>query len=145
MERLQRRVRDYRAGYKQSMAVLVEAKRLQPSLFTKTSLLLGLGEEEAEVRQALRDLRDSGVDIITLGQYLRPTRRHMSVQRFVPPEEFEAWREEAAGMGFAYAAAGPLVRSSYKAGELFVTGLIEGKEKEKGKDKGKIESKQAAL
>jgi lipoic acid synthetase len=131
VERLQRRVRDFRAGYRQSLAVLEHAKAVvrgknngRPKIYTKTSLMLGLGEEEGEVRQALHDLRLAGVDVVTFGQYLRPTRRHMSVQRFVTPEEFVQWKNEAESMGFLYVASGPLVRSSFKAGELFLTGAI---------------------
>ena len=127
MERLQKRVRDYRAGYRQSLDVLVHAKASRPGLLTKTSLMLGLGEEAEEVRQVLRDLRDAGVDVVTFGQYLRPTRRHMTVARFVPPIEFDGWRKEAEEMGFKYVAAGPLVRSSYRAGELFLKGILENK------------------
>ena len=124
VERLQRRVRDYRANYHQSLQVLEYAKESKSSVITKTSVMLGLGEEAEDVRQTLRDLRTSGVDIITFGQYLRPTRRHMSVRRFVTPEEFDEWQSEAQGMGFKFVAAGPLVRSSYRAGELFLKGEL---------------------
>jgi lipoyl synthase len=133
VERLQRRVRDHRAGYRQSISVLEIAKtathagdveRTRP-MVTKTSIMLGLGETEAEVRQTLRDLKSAGVDVVTLGQYLRPTKRHMSVQRYVTPEEFKQWEREAVEMGFKYAASGPLVRSSYRAGELFLKGMLE--------------------
>lgn len=87
---------------------------------TKTSIMLGCGETPAEVRSSLRDLRSIGVDVVTLGQYLRPTKRHMKVAEYVTPEAFEMWRKEAEEMGFTYIASGPLVRSSYKAGELFI-------------------------
>jgi lipoic acid synthetase len=118
VERLQRRVRDYRAGYKQTLGVLEHAKtaaaqfyalpenaeaaaaRSHRELVTKTSLMLGLGEKEEEIRAALRDLRTAGVDVVTFGQYLRPTQRHMSVQRYVTPAEFDQWREEAQSLGF---------------------------------------------
>lgn len=135
VERLQRRVRDYRAGYRQSIGVLETAKtathagdseRKRP-VVTKTSIMLGLGETEAEIRQTLTDLKTAGVDVVTLGQYLRPTKRHMSVQRYVTPEEFKQWEKEALEMGFKYAASGPLVRSSYRAGELFLKGMLEQK------------------
>jgi lipoyl synthase len=135
VERLQRRVRDYRAGYRQSLGVLETAKlatmagdveRSRP-MVTKTSIMLGLGETELEVRQTLQDLKTAGVDVVTLGQYLRPTKRHMSVQRYVTPEEFKQWEQEAVQMGFKYAASGPLVRSSYRAGELFLKGMLEEK------------------
>lgn len=135
VERLQRRVRDYRAGYRQTLQVLEHAKTCtasrraeqgQRQLVTKTSLMLGLGERDAEIEAAMKDLRLAGVDVVTFGQYLRPTQRHISVQRYVTPEEFTHWRETALAMGFKYAAAGPLVRSSYKAGELFLKGMIQG-------------------
>jgi len=125
VERLQKRVRDYRAGYKQSLQVLEHAKASKDGLVTKTSIMLGLGEEASEIRQTMKDLRSSGVDVVTFGQYLRPTRRHMTVNRFVTPEEFDQWREEAQQLGFRYVASGPMVRSSYKAGELFLKGMIE--------------------
>eukprot|EP00602_Paraphysomonas_sp_CaronLab_P002638 CAMPEP_0185019336 /NCGR_PEP_ID=MMETSP1103-20130426/1937_1 /TAXON_ID=36769 /ORGANISM="Paraphysomonas bandaiensis, Strain Caron Lab Isolate" /LENGTH=333 /DNA_ID=CAMNT_0027549579 /DNA_START=199 /DNA_END=1200 /DNA_ORIENTATION=- len=130
VERLQRRVRDYRAGYAQSIRVLEMAKeagsggeRARP-VVTKTSLMLGLGEKDEEVHQTLQDLYNAGVDVVTLGQYLRPTKRHMSVQRYVTPEEFTHWEKVALDMGFKYAASGPLVRSSYRAGELFLKGML---------------------
>lgn len=150
VERLQRRVRDYRANYHQSLEVLRIAKeaRNDPTsakpvllpgqisltqeglptrpLVTKTSIMLGLGENEADVRATLKDLREADVDVVTFGQYLRPTKRHMSVQRYVTPEEFAHWQTEAQGMGFKYVASGPLVRSSYRAGELFLKGMLQG-------------------
>ena len=125
VERLQRRVRDYRANYHQSLGVLHYAKECVPGLVTKTSIMLGLGEEEVDVRKTLADLKNAGVDVVTFGQYLRPTRRHMTVRRFVTPEEFDGWQKEAQGMGFKYVASGPLVRSSYRAGELFLKGMLE--------------------
>lgn len=130
VDRLQRRVRDYRANYKQSLSVLRMAKEIKPTLVTKTSLMLGLGERDEEVEQALRDLKENGVDVVTFGQYLRPTRRHMSVQRYVTPEEFKNWQEKADAMGFKYVASGPLVRSSYRAGELFLKGLLEDRKQD---------------
>lgn len=125
VERLQRRVRDYRAGYEQSINVLQCAKSSAThSLITKTSLMLGLGETDKEVESTLRDLHSVGVDVVTLGQYLRPSKRHISVQRYVSPEEFKRWEEMALNIGFKYAACGPLVRSSYRAGELYIKGRI---------------------
>ena len=91
--------------------------------------MLGLGEEKEDIRKLLRDLRAADVDVITFGQYLRPSRRHISVVRYVPPEEFKEWQIEAEGMGFKYVASGPMVRSSYKAGEFFLTGMIENANK----------------
>jgi lipoic acid synthetase len=120
VERLQGEVRDPRAGYEQSMAVLENAKTMDPDLITKSSIMLGLGETEDEVLGTLRDLRAVDVDIVTLGQYLRPSREHLQVEEYVAPERFEYYEEQAEAMGFAFAAAGPLVRSSYRAGELFV-------------------------
>lgn len=123
--RLQRRVRDYRAGYKQSLGVLEHAKNSSAqSIITKSSLMLGLGETDAEVETTLMDLHNAGVDVVTLGQYLRPSKRHMSVQRYVSPEDFEYWKKKALDIGFKYCASGPLVRSSYRAGELYLTGMI---------------------
>jgi len=114
------RVRDRRAGYDRSLAVLRKARELGgPRLVTKSSLMLGLGETPASLEQALRDLRDAGVDLLTLGQYLRPSAQHLPVARFVPPEEFAAWAEEAERIGFRGVASGPLVRSSYRAEELY--------------------------
>ena len=120
VERLQGRVRDHRAGYRQSLGVLETAKAALPRLLTKTSVMLGLGETAPEVRQTLRDLRSSGVDVVTFGQYLRPSKRHMAVDRYATPEEFAEWQREGEAMGFLYVASGPLVRSSYRAGEYFL-------------------------
>jgi lipoic acid synthetase len=120
VERLQSRVRDHRAGFAQSLGVLQRAKQAVPDILTKTSVMLGVGETTEDVRATIRAVRDAGVDIITFGQYLRPTPAHMPVDRYVPPAEFDAWRLESEAAGFAYVASGPLVRSSYRAGELFV-------------------------
>ena len=89
--------------------------------------MLGLGEEAEDVHQVLRDLREADVDIVTFGQYLRPTRRHTSVKKYATPAEFSEWHRVASGMGFKYVASGPLVRSSYRAGELFLKGMLEGR------------------
>jgi lipoyl synthase len=115
VRRLTHPVRDPRASYEQTLAVLAHAKRRRPSVLTKTSLMLGLGETDEEIHQAMDDLRRVGVDILTLGQYLRPTVNHLAVERFVAPEEFEAYREAALARGFLECVAGPLVRSSYRA------------------------------
>ena len=125
VERLQRHVRDHRAGYAQSLRVLQHAKSVNPRLYTKTSLMLGLGETHEEVLQAMRDMREHGVDVLTLGQYLRPTEHHLAVVEYISPEAFEAFRREGEAMGFKYVAAGPLVRSSYKAGEFFLEHMIQ--------------------
>jgi lipoic acid synthetase len=115
VRRLTPAVRDRRAGYDQSLAVLRLAKAARPNLLTKSSLMLGLGEEPGEVQAAMQDLRESGVDILTLGQYLRPTVNHLPVDRYVHPEEFAALREQGLGLGFLEVVSGPLVRSSYRA------------------------------
>jgi len=131
VERLQGTVRDRRAGYRESIAVLEHARAVNPAVVTKTSIMLGLGEEAAEVRQTMRDMRDAGVEIFTLGQYLRPSKRHMKVARMLPPEEYDAWRDEGLAMGFKYVASGPLVRSSYKAGEVFLEAFLNEREAER--------------
>ena len=115
VRRLTHPVRDPRASYEQTLAVLGHAKRHRPGVLTKTSLMLGLGETDQEVEETLRDLRTRGCDLITLGQYLRPTVNHLPVQRYVSPAEFEAYRARALGLGFLECVAGPMVRSSYRA------------------------------
>jgi lipoic acid synthetase len=115
IRRLTPQVRDPRAGYEQSLAVLQAAKERRPDVLTKSSLMLGLGETEAEVHDAMRDLRQCGVGIVTLGQYLRPTVNHLPVRRYVPPEEFLRYRDWGLRLGFLEVVAGPLVRSSYRA------------------------------
>ncbi len=135
VERLQRRVRDYRAGYKQSLSVLEHAKKVtsvhedgtpKKGVVTKTSLMLGLGEKDEDIEKVLKDLRIAGVDVVTFGQYLRPSHRHMTIQRYVTPKEFDHWKEYAMSQGFKYVASGPLVRSSYRAGELYLKGMLKG-------------------
>nr|B6TN12.1 RecName: Full=Lipoyl synthase 1, chloroplastic; AltName: Full=Lipoate synthase 1; Short=LS 1; Short=Lip-syn 1; AltName: Full=Lipoate synthase, plastidial 1; Short=LIP1p 1; AltName: Full=Lipoic acid synthase 1 [Zea mays]ACG38495.1 lipoic acid synthetase [Zea mays] len=121
---LQRIVRDPRAGYDQSLAVLKHAKACREGMVTKSSIMLGLGETDEEVKQAMMDLRAIGVDILTLGQYLQPTERHLTVREYVTPEKFQFWKEYGESVGFRYVASGPLVRSSYRAGELFVQNLV---------------------
>jgi lipoic acid synthetase len=111
-------VRDPRAGYEQTIEVLRHAKQHRPDVLTKTSLMLGLGEEDEEVLQTMQDLRDANVDILTLGQYLRPTPNHLTVERYVTPEEFEAYREQGLEKGFLEVVAGPMVRSSYRAEQV---------------------------
>jgi len=115
VRRLTHPVRDPRASYEQTLAVLAHAKRHRPGVLTKTSLMLGLGETDAEIVQTLADLRAIGCDILTLGQYLRPTVNHLAVERYVTPEEFEGYRARAIAMGFLECVAGPMVRSSYRA------------------------------
>lgn len=115
VERLTHPVRDARAGYRQTLEVLQHAKQYRPAVLTKTSLMLGLGETDVEIEQAMVDLRAAAVDILTLGQYLRPTPNHLDVVRFVTPTEFDRYRERALALGFLECVSGPLVRSSYRA------------------------------
>jgi hypothetical protein len=108
-------VRDARAGYDQTLGVLARMRAEFPGVVTKSSIMVGLGETEAEVVEAMRDLRAHHVDILTLGQYLRPSAWHLPVQEWVSPERFDGYREQGLALGFRYVAAGPLVRSSYHA------------------------------
>ncbi|MBI4230485.1 MAG: lipoyl synthase [Planctomycetes bacterium] len=131
VRRLQGGVRDRRASYEQSLAVLsryaARAPRASaPRAFVKSSIMLGLGEEGSEVEVSMRDLRDAGVSLLTLGQYLQPSPRHLPVARYILPGEFESWARLGRSMGFQYVAAGPLVRSSYRAGEFFVQEVLRG-------------------
>jgi len=116
--RLDRVVRDHRASFRQSLSVLRMAHQLHPALLTKSSLMVGLGETDAELTAAMVDLRRVGVDMLTVGQYITPGRKYLAVDRYVPPERFERWYEEAMTLGFRAVVAGPMVRSSYRAGEL---------------------------
>lgn len=129
IERLTPFVRDPRAKYKQSLKVLERVKKVQPELVTKTSIMLGLGEKDEEVEKTMRDLRQVGVDCLTLGQYMQPTKRHLKVVEYVTPEKFAQFEKMGLEMGFLYTASGPLVRSSYKAGEFFIKNIIETKRK----------------
>lgn len=117
-------VRDRRAKFQQSIRVLDAAKQARPDLITKTSIMLGLGETEDQLWDTLRQLRAVGVDVVTFGQYMRPTKRHMAVHEYVTPDQFEMWRQRALDLGFLYCASGPLVRSSYKAGEAFIENVL---------------------
>jgi len=119
VERLSPSVRDPRASYRRSLDVLATVKRIVPKMMTKSGLMVGLGETDDELRQALRDLRSVGCDIVTVGQYLQPARRCLPVERYVTPEEFVALEKEALAMGFRGALFGPLVRSSFRADSLF--------------------------
>jgi lipoic acid synthetase len=115
VERLTHPVRDPRAGYRRTLDVLKFAKSYAPKTVTKTSLMLGLGETDAEIDRTLDDIRAANVDVVTMGQYLRPTKNHLPVQRFVTPEQFHQYREMALEKGFLEVVSGPLVRSSYRA------------------------------
>ncbi len=119
VRRLTHPVRDPRASYEQTLEVLAHAKRYRPEVLTKTSLMLGLGEQDSEIREALDDIRAAQVDIVTFGQYLRPTLNHLPVQRYVTPMEFETYRKWGLAMGFMEVVSGPLVRSSYRADRVF--------------------------
>lgn len=141
--RLQYRVRDPRAGYQQSLATLMHAKNYansQPNrskLYTKSALMLGLGEENEEILQAFADMRKNDVDVLTVGQYLRPSLSHLPVEKYYSPEEFNSLGDAARAAGFLYVASGPMVRSSYKAAEFFIEGLIHQNQKSvKGNDHG---------
>ena len=119
VRRLTHPVRDARAGYEQTLEVLAHAKRFRPGVLTKTSLMLGLGETDAEIRETMADLKAAAVDIVTFGQYLRPTQNHLAVERFVTPDEFAEYRRIGLDMGFLEVVSGPLVRSSYRADRVF--------------------------
>lgn len=125
-------VRDRRASYRQSLSVLEYVKTLlDGKLITKSSIMLGFGESDHQIEQTLQgalfliqDLRTAGVDVVTLGQYIRPTKGHLKVSEYIRPEKFDYWKERADAMGFKYVASGPLVRSSYRAGEFYIKNII---------------------
>ena len=133
VERLQGDVRDPRANYKKSMRILEEAKRLgsgdarggRGKIYTKSAIMLGLGEREEEVIQYMKDLRAIDVDVVTFGQYLRPSEFHIAIREYVRPEQFKKYQELAQNLGFLYCASGAFVRSSYKAGELFMKNILQ--------------------
>lgn len=125
VERLTPTVRDRRAGYRQSLRVLEYLKQRPERLYTKSSVMVGLGETDAELEQTFKDLRSVGVDVLTLGQYLQPSQYHLRVERFASPETFAELQQLAERYGFLYVASGPLVRSSYRAAEFFMKGLME--------------------
>jgi lipoic acid synthetase len=139
VERLQWPVRDRRAGYEQSLSVLRQAER-ESDVFTKTSLMLGVGEYAHEVYQTMSDLREVGVDVVTFGQYLQPSRSHLDVAEYVHPDAFDTWQRVAEEeLEFLYCASGPMVRSSYKAGELFVDAVLrEGKSVEQARAEARV-------
>ena len=124
VERLTLRVRDPRAGYQQTLSVLEKAKKFNPDVLTKTSLMLGLGETTKEIESTMVDAYSVGVEILTLGQYLRPTLNHLPVERYIPPEEFLHYKNIAKEIGFKEVASGPMVRSSYRADK--VARLLQG-------------------
>jgi len=114
------KVRDSRASYDQSLDVLRYLKQQCPDGYTKSSLMLGVGESRTETLQAMKDLRDVGVDFLTIGQYLQPSKKHLKVEKFMHPDEFDELALQGDKMGFEYVASGPLVRSSYKAAEFYI-------------------------
>ncbi|KAI6069594.1 Lipoyl synthase, mitochondrial [Aix galericulata] len=120
-----RKVRDPRANFEQSLHVLKHAKKVQPGVISKTSIMLGLGETDEQVYATMKLLREADVDCLTLGQYMQPTKRHLKVEEYVTPEKFKYWEKVGNELGFHYTASGPLVRSSYKAGEFFLKNLVE--------------------
>jgi len=124
VEELSSLVRDRKADFRQSLRVLQAAKQAKEGLITKTSIMLGFGETEEQLWNTLKALREADVDVVTFGQYMRPTKRHMKVEEYVHPDVFEKWRVRALDMGFLYCASGPLVRSSYKAGEAFIENVL---------------------
>ena len=124
VERLQKKIRDSRANYKQSLSVLENVKKLNPKIYTKSSIMLGLGETDEEVIQSMKDLREIGADILTIGQYLRPSEWHIAVSEYVSPQKFKHFRQKALELGFLYCASWPFVRSSYRAGEMFMRNIL---------------------
>ena len=118
VKRLTHQVRDHRAGYEQTLEVLAYAKKYSPKTISKTSLMLGLGESEDELLEAFNDIRSAGVDVLTLGQYMRPTINHLPVEKWYSPEEFQYMKKLALDIGFKEVASGPLVRSSYRADKI---------------------------
>ncbi|MDS0259985.1 lipoyl synthase [Haloarcula sp. S1CR25-12] len=137
VDRLQWPVRDRRAGYEQSLSVLRQANR-ESDVFTKTSLMLGVGEYAHEVYQTLSDLRQVGTDIVTFGQYLQPSRSHLEVSDYVHPDVFDTWQRVAEEeFEFQYCASGPMVRSSYRAGELFVESVLAGGDAETARERAR--------
>ncbi|KAL7981692.1 hypothetical protein Chor_010887 [Crotalus horridus] len=126
---LQRQVRDPRANFEQSLCVLKHAKKVQPDVISKTSIMLGLGETDEQLHDTLKRLREADVDCLTLGQYMQPTKRHLKVEEYITPEKFKYWEDVGNKLGFHYTASGPLVRSSYKAGEFFLKNLIHKRKK----------------
>ncbi|MCA8942811.1 MAG: lipoyl synthase [Planctomycetes bacterium] len=128
--RLTPRVRDQRCSYVQSLRVLQQAKRIAPDIVTKSSIMVGLGESDREIDQAMDDLREHDVDVVTFGQYLRPTIKHLPVKEHVTPARFKAFEQRARRKGFLYVASGPLVRSSYKAAEYYIEGMLRRRREE---------------
>ena len=124
VKKFQRKIRDPRANYEQSLKVLKNVKEINKNIYTKSSLMVGIGETKEEVKEAMIDLRNNNVDIITIGQYLRPSKDHYPIYEYIKPELFKYYEKLALKLGFKFAASGPFVRSSYKAGELFIKNIL---------------------
>lgn len=119
-------------NFRQSLSTLEAAKHFKPNLITKSSIMLGLGESDEQVYETLKDLKAVGVDCVTLGQYMQPTKRHLKVVEYVTPEKFMYWEKKGKEMEFLYIASGPLVRSSYKAGEFFIASILKNRKLSNG-------------
>lgn len=128
IERLSSFVRDRRASYRQSLNVIRNVKKIDKNIYTKSAMMLGIGEKDEEVIQSMRDIREIGVDFLAIGQYLRPSKFQLEVSEYIKPEKFDYFKQKALEMGFLYVAAGPFVRSSYKAGEYFIRSIIKNRE-----------------
>ncbi len=124
VKRLTPKIRDARASYEQTLQILKRVKEIDSRVYTKSSIMLGLGENEEEVFQTIKDLRSVGVDILTMGQYLQPTQKHLPVVEYLPPQKFYDYKVNATQMGFLYVASGPLIRSSYRAAEFFLENAV---------------------
>ena len=140
IERLTPTVRDRRAQYQQSLDLLENVKKIDPSQHSKSAIMVGLGETEAEVEKTMRDLRAVDCDFLTVGQYLRPSQKHLVVEEYIEPAQFDRYREMGEELGFQYVASGPLVRSSYRAGEFYITSLLKKNEggSPHGEDKDEV-------
>lgn len=124
---LQSKIRDLRANYEQSLKVLSDVKEMDSTIFTKSAIMLGIGERDEDVIQTMKDLREINVDIFTIGQYLQPSPKHFPLIEYVKPSKFASFKRTGEELGFKYVTSGPLVRSSYRAGELFITNLLNKK------------------
>lgn len=138
-------VRDKRASFAQSLSVLKMAKEINPQIFTKTSIMLGLGETEEEVKETLKAIRDVGVDAVTLGQYLRPSKQQLGIVSFITPQQFAMYKEYALGLGFRYVVSGPLTRSSYRAGEFYLSSLLRRHQAKLQADVGTLKGQETQL
>lgn len=131
IKRLQEKIRDPRANYTQSLNILKNVKKIDPEIITKSSIMVGLGEKEEEVIEAMKDLINIGCEILTIGQYLKPMNRFLEVEEYITPKLFQNYKKIGEDLGFIYVASGPFVRSSYRAGEFYIKGMIKKREKMK--------------